>query len=218
MAERVFCTKADVKRVLPGTVTWTGNDAQIDDLIPHVSEQIRIYCRRTFELGEYTEYFAAPDSFSTPPPVRKHLKETPIATSPAAIVSYDPTGRFASFSSVTQLSEGIDYSIDHEKGVIELLGTCYQYSHRGFKIVYTGGYAVGAEAPHNLVQVPAPVKTAAALQVAFLLERTLAGQMGQASSEERKVPVQFTRSASSGLIAEAHSALTVYRRPLVGRT
>ena len=77
-----------------------------------------------------------------------------------------------------------------------------------------GGYAVSG----SVVQVPASVVTAMSLQIAFLLQRLNAAQLGLDESEKaRASQSKFSISPASGLILEAESLLYEYKVPLVGR-
>lgn len=211
MVDKVFCTVNDVKTLTPIHSAWTGFNTALGAIIPAATGQIKTFCRRTFEVGSYTEYFLSPMEV----PARIHVIEPPI-TSSSIVFVYDKSGRFVDSALSTSLVEDTDFTVNYDTGLITLTGE-FEYSRRGLKIVYTGGYPVVAESPPR-VQVPAQVVQACAIQAAFLLERTMAGQMGKQTSEEaRAASTKWTSSATSGLVAEAQALVTPYRRPLVGR-
>lgn len=208
----VFCTKDDVKKITPTSANFLGHDAVMDKLIPVATSQIRQFCRRKFDLAEYTEYFMSPDSLSTPEPRRIYVNEPPISLG-TVFAYHDATGVYIVESSIAELIENTDFSVDYEQGVITLLGS-FSYNRRGIKVIYTGGYTVAGD----LLSVPDDIKMGCAMQTAFLLERNLAGQMGQVTAEDAtRMSAKFTASATSGLISEVQNMVATYRRPLIGR-
>lgn len=208
-----LCTVQQVKESAPISQGYSARDAQIKEMIAVASGQVRAFCRRQFTLGTYTEYFMTPDtSFAGH---RFRVKEWPILADTLEF-SYDTLGAFAG-ENYDVWEEDVGYSIDLDEGYITLLqGT--EYSRRGVRITYQGGYASDAQSPPTL-QVPANISSATALQAAFLLQRQVAGQQGMEEQQKARSSMQkFTTDATTGLIGEVKSALSLYRNILVGNT
>lgn len=201
----VLCTTNAVKSKTPIQASYLAYDTAITDFISTASDEVRDFCRRKFDAGTFTERFTSYDN-----PRHLFIAEPPIEAN-SLVILYDPVGLFQQYST---LVENTDYLVNYEEGDIEILTrTCF---HRnGFRVTYSGGYAVTS----GLVAVPSTVATATAMQAAFTLQRTVIAQMGETQSEKARQSLQvFTKAATQGLIDEVKGKLFGFRRQLVGRT
>jgi hypothetical protein len=210
--QTVLCDVSQVRIIAPITQGFSGFDGVIADQIITASDLVRNFCRRKFDKLPYTEFFMTRDDagFSV------RTKERPIAAG-SVVVHYDPIGRFSpnSFTS-SALVEGDDYTVDYENGIVTVLAGV-RFHRRGLRIAYTAGYDVDSSTP-PIVQVPASIQTATAMQAFFTLRRIRNSQLGQDQQEKARQSLQkFTVSASSGLLSEVQGQLMRYRSPLVGR-
>jgi hypothetical protein len=149
-------------------------------------------------------------------PYKVLLQERPVAAGSVAI-DYDWTGRFRTNAVTRPLTEGCDYDVDYEEGVITIL-TGFPFNRRGLRIAYTAGFDPDDGTP-AVVQVPATIQRAVAMQAVFTLRRLKGSQMGEDQQEKSRQSLQkFTVSATTGLISEVQGMLLRHRAPLIGST
>lgn len=120
-------TKAEYKAYLG--ITSTNSDAEIDFLIPKVSDLVKTYCRRTF-IDYYdeakTEYFDG--GFN-----QLILKETPVVNVTSVTRSLDFGKTYTALTKFTDWIQRDDYVISTSpNGFAEALN--------GYKVVYFAGY------------------------------------------------------------------------------
>ena len=120
-------TKAEYKAYLG--ITSVNSDAEIDFLIPKVSDLVKTYCRRTF-IDYYdeakTEYFDG--GFK-----QLILKETPVVNVTSVGYSQDFGKTYTALTKFTDWIQRDDYVIStHQNGFPEALNA--------YKVVYFAGY------------------------------------------------------------------------------
>lgn len=213
----VFCTDQDVRTQAP---IAAGVVSRFDALIPlyikTVSQQIRGFCNRKFDQADYTQYSMSPETFQSQDSYRFRLPEWPI-TPDTVFISYDPNGQFIpNISMIAELSETIDYTVDNETGWVELITHGLSYHPRGLKIEWNGGYP----ATDGVLSVPEELKTACALQVAFILDRISASQTGQQQEKGNRGGNlhTFNADAQNGLVPEVKAMVMEHRVPIIGRS
>jgi hypothetical protein len=216
--EPKFCTVEDVKRFTPINANFNVFDQKINDLIPIVTRLVRAYCGREFIQKSYTEYH---DAIRGQTPFKLWLKEKPISGTPVIRIDY----AYDWDNNQSNIDTATYYVQDAEKGLVvfrgELTYNFYPASPvangKGVvRVVYTGGYA---EDPDNVgvYQVPAHVRDATAMQVAFMLQRAQGQELGQQAKETKGViPQKILPGSVQGLIAEARMLLNVERRSRLG--
>lgn len=216
MPVTVFCVDSDVKLQAPIAV---GVASKFDGMIPlyiaQVSQQIRSFCNRKFDTGDYKIFNMSPDSFNSQDSYRFRLPEWPIASG-TLFLSYDPRGQFIpNVSLPVELTEDVDYTLDEATGWIEIISHGLSYHPRGLKAEWTGGYPINA----NVVQVPDEIKVACVLQVSFMLDRVASAQTGQQQEKGNRGGNMhiFNVDAQNGLTSEVQAMLREYRVPIIGR-
>lgn len=122
-------TKAEYKAYVG--INSTNSDAEIDSLIPKVSELVKSYCRRTFidhYNDEKIELFIGGD--------RLYLKEFPVDKVLLLEYSSDYGQNYQ------ELTEFTDWVLDVNEDAIVPLNTQKTFSEaiNGYKVMYTGGY------------------------------------------------------------------------------
>jgi hypothetical protein len=204
-----LCSVQQVKTLTQQSSTYAGHDDLIAQMIDIASAQVLQYSKRDFARRVRSEYFMTPEGRG----LTVTVKEGPILEDGTLVVTYDPDGIH---DISTPLIANYDYTVDYERGVLTIFGFM-AYSPRGIKVQYTGGYAADVSDP-SILQVPANVSLATALQATFLLNRHLAGSQG-VSSEMKDGTTQksYSKQAQSGLIPEATSMLGTTSRVMVGR-
>lgn len=218
MAITKFVTVAEAMKQAPIAAGFT---SKLDDIvgpwIEAVSQQVRTFCRRKFDLNDHKTYVMSPDSFGQQEPYRVRLPEWPV-TPDTLFVNYDPEGRFIDGVSLPALlTENVDYTVDNDTGWIEFFSNNLTYNPRGIKLEWNGGYPVDGD---GIVAVPESIKRACITQLVFMLNRLQASQAGQSQEKGNRGGNQhtFTLDAQTGLIGEAQVLLYDFRVPLMGRT
>lgn len=120
-------TRTDFKKYLG--ITTNNRDAEIDFLIPKVSQLIKTYCRRTFidyVSDLKTEVYSGGFTGIV-------LEETPIITVDSFSISTDYGQTY------TPLVEYTDYVVDGYK-ILSLSTSGFREYIRGYQVVYYGGY------------------------------------------------------------------------------
>ncbi len=202
----VFASLLDVKQYTPINAGFTMYDTQIEAQITAVSDMIRAYCRRKFDRAEYTQRAMSGRAFVT-------LIESPIDPE-SVTVEYDPTGRYAP-NEFEELTEDTDYGVDADTGQITFYGNTIVHP-RGFRLTYTGGYDYRAGSS-TILQVPANVTMATAMQVVFMMQRQRAGSLGVDQEEKARNSLRkYSISATTGMLSEVEALLSGYRRTMVG--
>ncbi len=199
-----FCSVADVKAYLniDPARAYTGYDARIASLIELSTNEIQTFCNRSFLRGEYVEYISLPESR------RNHkiwLKERAVQASPALSIKLDYSSA-PSWNIVSPVLPDL-YRVDAEKGVVTLMFAT-AHATDAAQITYTAGYPeVG-----GVVEVPAPVKLACALQTSANLERLLASDFGQKEKTERKgtLNTKLEDGYIKGLLPQCRNILRDY--------
>jgi hypothetical protein len=112
-------------------ITSPNQDAEIDTLIPKVSELVKTYCRRTF-IDFYDE--AAVDR-SSGGFEKIILKETPIVQ----ILSVEKSTNYG--QTYSSLVEFQDWVLDAEENTVVALSTAgFEKAINGYQVSYYGGY------------------------------------------------------------------------------
>lgn len=203
----VLATMTDVKANMPINTGFGGMDIQLTQQIAAVSAQIRTFCRRQFDFGQYTAYGSGIGLVQ--------LKETPVLTG-SVTIDYDCTGSFASPYSLVL---DTDFYIDNlNSGIVRLVPGRFRHGSRFFRIGYQGGYAPLGDEPNVLdLSNEQDIVLAIGIQVGFNMTRIRMAAMGEQQQEKARNSLQqYTQAASSGLIGEAQALLVQYRKPLVG--
>lgn len=214
MDDYVFCTVNDVKDYTKIGTDYTRYDGILRNCIAIASEQIKRYMPAMMKTGLRTVFFAVPRwSEGSPTFIRFAVQN--VDYNLPIVVKYDATGVFNGWENTLTL--GVDYTIDQERGGIFLLQDIGS-SPRGLKVTLTGGYELASDPP-ELLQVPANIKIATALQAGFLYNRITSGALGKLSEEKEGTSrVVYTKAAATGLLDEVRSMLgTVTRMPFVGK-
>ena len=122
-------TKAEYKAYLG--ITSTNSDAEIDFLIPKVSDLVKTYCRRTF-IDYYDETLTevCDGGFKT-----IILKETPVVTVSSVAYSADYGNTY------TNLVKFTDYVVRGDY-VLSLNPNGFAEQINGYQVVYNAGYEV----------------------------------------------------------------------------
>lgn len=175
--------RAKVKQILKIALSDTLEDDLINDLIEHHSAEVERITRRSFAKAMRTEYYQSYDQLPGDPEAQNIWLNGPVDLAlPFTIVfaqalKHDTVG--------LQLS-ATDYLLNAAEGHLRIGNTfdpvvwgygqpAYAYDPQGFKITYTGGYAVTTEPDSHtddplddfgVVQVPAGLKMAVAGKVA----------------------------------------------------
>jgi hypothetical protein len=112
--------------------TSTNFDAQIDSLIPKISELIKSYCRRTF-IDYVNDSKIETTNGGYGPAL--NLVEYPVI----AVQSVDYSEDYG--QTYTSLEEYVDYAVDIENGqIVNILSGDWPKVVNGYQISYTGGY------------------------------------------------------------------------------
>jgi hypothetical protein len=113
-------------------ITSTNFDAQIDSLIPKISELIKSYCRRTF-IDYVNDSKIETTNGGYGPAL--NLVEYPVI----AVQSVDYSEDYG--QTYTSLEEYVDYAVDIENGqIVNILSGDWPKVVNGYQISYTGGY------------------------------------------------------------------------------
>jgi len=162
-------------------------------MIEQCSEEVEYLTRRYYAKKQRVEYYTSLEQvFGDPVPQFVLLNAYPVDTGAAFTMEWSPND-YKDELSVTL--ESTDYTLDAEKGKVSvksagglvnslaiLYSKMFTYAERGFRITYTGGYAVTTEPVGNtadplddfgVVQVPEGLKLLVAQKVAkeFKLNR-----------------------------------------------
>lgn len=122
-------TKAEYKAYVG--INSTNQDAEIDSLIPKVSQFVKTYCRRSF-IDYYDEALVERTSGGFDKII---LKETPVAQILAVEKSTDFGQTYVS------LAEYTDWVLDTEDSTITSLSvTGFEKLINGYQVTYTAGY------------------------------------------------------------------------------
>jgi len=125
-------TLDNVREALGFTVTESGDDSLLTNLINRVSTRIETYCRRKFKVRSYTEYH---DGDGSP--------EVLVDNYPIVSVDslWDDTDRAFTDSANDLIASG-DYIKYETEGAIRLFNneTVFQTGWQNIKVTYSGGY------------------------------------------------------------------------------
>lgn len=121
-------TKSDYKAYMG--ISSTNQDAVIDLLIPKVSDLVKTYCRRSFN-----DYVSTPkvDYFNGGIPFFV-IPEQPVISIQGLFFSSDYGQTY------TALEQFVDYVLD-DTLLLPIGASEFPYATRGYRLVYTGGYA-----------------------------------------------------------------------------
>ena len=112
-------------------ITSPNQDAEIDTLIPKVSELVKTYCRRTF-VDFYDEVLTERSSGGFDKII---LKETPVVQ----ILSVEKSTNYG--QTFTEIPEFQDWVLDTEDStVVALSSTGFEKAINGYQVNYFGGY------------------------------------------------------------------------------
>lgn len=127
-------TRAAVKAAFG--ITGTTHDAQIDALLPQVTDQFHTYCGRNFIEATVTEYPTPLSSCAT-----MLLPNRPPITAVTSLHWSQAIPRV--YDSTTLLTEGTDYFVSEDGQWIEFVSpqSWTSSATKVAKLVYTGGYA-----------------------------------------------------------------------------
>lgn len=122
-------TKAEYKAYKG--ITSTNSDAEIDFLIPKVSDLVKTYCRRTFiDFYDESKTEVFDGGFK-----KIILKETPVVTVSSVAYSADYG------STYTNLTKFTDYVV-RDDYVLSLNSTGFPEVINGYRVIYYAGYEV----------------------------------------------------------------------------
>lgn len=122
-------TKAQYKAY--AGISSTNQDAQIDVLIPRISEFVKSYCRRRF-LDHYGD--AKIETFNGGSNTL-YLQEYPIVT----VLSVDYSSDYG--QNYVMLKDYVDFAVDYtNNAVIGIQPTGFPYAINGYRVTYTAGY------------------------------------------------------------------------------
>lgn len=163
------------------------HDALLLDLIEMTSKRIENFLNRDLEYGGRTEKLTGEG--------RTHyqVRAYPIDSSQTFSIKRDGS----------TLTEGSDYWVDYESGLI-LFNTNIYTLPMGLEISYTGGYKKGAE---DILLVPDDLKKACLYQTAYEFRRR--HELGATSIN---MPDGSLQIQPVGLLPEVKSILYSYRR------
>lgn len=215
-----FCTTADVLPLINGNPAFVdaSRDAKIEAQIKAATALIRTFTRREWDSRQHTEYFSVPDIDvlrgigSTP--LQFRLSHFPVATPLSAVVKYSPTGQW----SLVEAEPTDRYAFEQVelgKGMISMYSSEIQSSTRSVQIVYTAGFQVDGS-DDELLLVDQNLKSACAMQAAFMYRRQLEAEQGKSSKGNRSGQAQFN-IRPTGLIAEAQALIRSYVMIFTGR-
>jgi len=213
MSEYVLCTMGDVKGFTKIGAGFTNYDANLIAAISIASDQIIKFVGQPLANGPKVQYAATPQS-AAGAPTRVRLTAPNVNFALPIVVKFDATGRFGAWA--TTLVKDYDYTVREHDSSILLLGE-WGYTPRGIQIEYTAGYQLAADPP-NLLQVPANLRNAAAMQAAFLFNRIQSGSLGKSAEEKENMQITYTRAAANGLLGEVKAMISSARMPMVGRS
>ena len=203
----IFCTRQDVKAFANTGANSETFDDLIDSLIDVWTGNAKVFCRRNFVFGEYSETYSVMSVGKT---MMVHLAEAPLTIDDEHPLVIKCNGEVVD-------SEG--YLVNKEKGLIRL---DLAYLHEGFDnltITYWGGMCV-EDADDNDDKVKknkkGPLRSAIANQCAYALIRTVQANQGQTASNTGR-SVSNTVPASMGFLPEVSMVLANYRLNLTGR-
>jgi hypothetical protein len=209
----MFCLPDEVQTHMNVGNNWTSDDQQITSHIITATALIRAYTRRSWELGNYTQFFSSQDldiginrggnfaSFS--------LNEKPLVGITA--VKYNTGGGFAD---TVAMEEGTDYEVDTDANAFIMYPSVMRAHGRSIKVTYEAGYPVNVDEP-ALLDVSSQLQQACAIQSAFTFTRTLNQTSGKSQKQDGKGFANFSVS-SNGLVMEAQALLRGTARVLVG--
>jgi hypothetical protein len=142
--------------------TQNTRDAQIDQLLPQVTDLFQTYCGRNFFQSLVTEY---------PPPLSRCVRILLVRKPPIASVTtfHFSTALPRVHDATTLLVEGTDFFISEDGQWIELVTPrpLYGSGIKVAKLVYTGGYAI----------VPGDLERAAQEVIGVKVQKSFGGGM-----------------------------------------
>jgi len=156
-------------------------------MIEELSEMVQDECFREFEKRERTDFITSYDQYpSDPVPQFLKVKAWPIDPDAALTVTYSPNDDHDNAAYTLVLNT--DYSVDYDSGTIiikaspqlgfrtlpQLAGLAYAYAPRGFKVTYTGGYAVN----DTVSSPPDPLDDDGMIMVPLGLRSFIASKIG----------------------------------------
>lgn len=152
-------TIADVKDFLASyEITWDDNfDSLIGALISAISMQFDPYCNREFELKERTEYHHGGGRYL--------FVKCPPITEVDSIKGDD----LLAWGTGTDITDFVITNVN--AGMIANIYGVWDYGQDAIKITYTGGLAYMSEDDVPVPIVPADLKMAATMQVAYAFKR-----------------------------------------------
>lgn len=181
---------ADVKAFLEKTDTE--HDQLLTNLIEQVSARIERALNRNLTKAERTEYFDKGESVYL-------LSAYPVDEAADFTVTLDGQSQ----------TKDEDFYLDPEKGLIEFAYGTGDYKPRALVVTYTGGYA---EDVNGVLQVPADLKRACLLQVAFEFRRRKDLGLRTVSMPDGSLSV----NEPAALLPEVKQILAAHRRVTFG--
>lgn len=179
--------RALVKDLLQIARADTLLDPILMGMIETTSKEAERLCRRKFAKSERTEFYKSYDQdFADPTPQYIWL-DAPVDTAEDLVINW---AMFNQHATAGTLLNPEDYTLDAEEGLILVHGMTglsnqavpntlgrpiYQYSPTGFRVTYTGGYALNTKPvgepddpldDYGVVQVPDALKYVIARKVA----------------------------------------------------
>lgn len=174
-------------------ITSTTQDAQIDAIIPRVSELVKNICNRTFVdyvNDTKTEYFDGGGTVY-------NMMEYPVLSISSVEYSADYGNTYET------LTEFSDYTWNRRDDSIRALTTNgFDYKPNAYRVTYTAGYEA----------VPADLKLAVLDLVTYYLKNDMAVHSNRAQGSNT---VQIEYVTSTNLPAHIKRVLDIYRSSLI---
>lgn len=205
----------------------TSFDASLVQLAKVATKSLENYCRRSFSVAEYVEYFGTRDSgtfaydlysgyenidgiLEGAETQKFPLKGFPVSADLPFEVRYDLTRQFSDVSVLA----ATDYYLSSAGNTLFLLRATAQ-SPRSLKVTYTAGYDTEVLGGVTIISgAPENLKLACIMQVVFMFNKLQEANIGVKGS--KKHSPEYIQNDQM-LCPEAQALAVEFRRNLVGR-
>jgi hypothetical protein len=217
--ETVLCGVQDVRAITSVARTNSEFDTGVEPWIIAASSAVRTFTRAGFDYAQYTETFPTRDRFQGDP-FTVGLRNLPVDLNKPIEVLYSSRGRFRDngFEVVPDVYFEVE---DATMGRLSVDITT-RSARSGLRVTYWAGYPLkdaNAGGTLKVLDVPDNIRTAAAIQAAYLMKKNKDNALGKTTVQSNEnVQETYDRGGSTGLIREAQGLLLGIRKPLVGRT